>query len=193
MSAQESTFDKYIYVDEISDFKFTKIPYSLDPKKVIFNNPATIVYWPDGSKTVVKCGNGDIYDREKGFAMCVLKRLYGDKFHVMLKKYVPQEDSQEKNSSKNITDESSNVQKIKRIDLELIFDSYEDAKNVLFTLVDLIKKYGFAYVSDLYNLINISYTYSDTKRGWHNLTRATITPTRDGYVLSLPGCQFKEN
>ena len=60
------------------------------PKKVIFNDPATIVYWPDGSKTVVKCGNGDVYDREKGFAMCVLKRLYGDKFHSILKKHIPQ-------------------------------------------------------------------------------------------------------
>lgn len=98
MASQESTFDRYFYIDEISDFKFTKNTYSLTPKKVIFNDPATIVYWQDGSKTVVKCGNGDIYDREKGFAMCVLKRLYGDKFHAMLKKYVMQENSQEQNN-----------------------------------------------------------------------------------------------
>lgn len=188
MAAQESTFDQYFYIDEISDFKFTKIPYSLAPKKVIFNDPATIVYWEDGSKTVVKCGNGDIYDREKGFAMCVLKRLYGDKFHAMLKKHVPQEE----NGSMPSADKSSNVKKIKRVDFELIFDNYEDAKNVRFALVDIIKTYGFIRVSDLYDLINISCTYSDTKRGWYNLDRATITPTRDGYVLSLPGYQFKD-
>lgn len=110
MASQESVFDQYFYIDEISDFKFTKIPYSLAPKKVIFNDPATIVYWPDGSKTVVKCSNGDIYDREKGFTMCVLKRLYGDKFHAMLKKYIPQEEK----DSTTIADEPSNAQKNSR-------------------------------------------------------------------------------
>ncbi|MDY4815008.1 MAG: hypothetical protein SO274_05410 [Turicibacter bilis] len=180
MAAHESVFDQYFYVDETDDFKFTKTICSLSPKKVIFNDPATIVYWLDGSKTVVKCSNGDVYDREKGFAMCVLKRLYGDKLHAMLKKYVQQEDAQEKNSSTTITDESSNVI------FELIFDYYEDAKTVLFTLIELIKNYGFAYVSDLYDLINSISTYEDTKRGWYDLTSADIKHTSDGYVLDLP-------
>lgn len=188
MAMQESTFDQYCYVDEISDFKFTKITYSLAPKKVIFNDPATIVYWPDGSKTVVKCSNGDIYDCEKGFAMCVLKRLYGNKFHAMLKKHVPQE----KNDSMPVTDESSNVTKIKWLDFELIFDCYEDAKTVLFDLIELIKNYGSASVSDLYDLINSSSTYEDTKCGWYDLTSAEIKYAHNGYALILPGFQFKE-
>lgn len=78
------------FVDEIDSISFFTFKDLWIPKKVIFNDPATIVYWPDGSKTVVKCGNGDVYDREKGFAMCVLKRLYGDKFHSILKKHIPQ-------------------------------------------------------------------------------------------------------
>lgn len=45
--------------------------------KVIFNPPATIIYWSDRTKTVVKCGDGDYFDREKGFAMAVCKKLYG--------------------------------------------------------------------------------------------------------------------
>lgn len=45
--------------------------------KVIFNNPATIVYWADGSKTVVKRRNGDRYDKEKGLAMAIVKKLMG--------------------------------------------------------------------------------------------------------------------
>ena len=44
--------------------------------RVIFNPPATIVYWKDGSKTVVKT-HGEDFDEEKGFAMAVVKRLYG--------------------------------------------------------------------------------------------------------------------
>ena len=46
-------------------------------KKVIFNDPATIVMWNDGTKTVVKCGTGDDFDPEKGVAMCVVKKTIG--------------------------------------------------------------------------------------------------------------------
>ena len=45
--------------------------------KVIFNDPATIVFWKDGTKTVVKCGENDIYDPEKGLAMAVAKKFLG--------------------------------------------------------------------------------------------------------------------
>lgn len=46
-------------------------------KNVIFNDPATIVMWSDGTKTVVKCGENDIFDPEKGIAMCCMKKLLG--------------------------------------------------------------------------------------------------------------------
>ncbi len=35
---------------------------SITPKKVIFNNPATIVFWNDGSKTVSKASKDDTFD-----------------------------------------------------------------------------------------------------------------------------------
>lgn len=47
-------------------------------KKVIFNPPATVVYWSDGSKTVVKCNVKDNFDPEKGLAMAVAKRCAGN-------------------------------------------------------------------------------------------------------------------
>lgn len=47
-------------------------------KKVIFNEPAAIIMWNDGSKTVVKCQPGDTYDPEKGFVMAYLKKLLGN-------------------------------------------------------------------------------------------------------------------
>lgn len=47
--------------------------------KVIFSNPATIVFWSDGEKTVVKCQNGEAYDPEKGLAMAISKRALGNK------------------------------------------------------------------------------------------------------------------
>lgn len=48
----------------------------LSIKKIIFNGPATVVMWTDGTKTVVKCREGDKYDCEKGiFAACAKKLL----------------------------------------------------------------------------------------------------------------------
>lgn len=56
-------------------------------KKVIFNNPATIIIWADKSKTVVKCMDGDEWDPEKGFVMAYLTKLIGQKqLHAALKK-----------------------------------------------------------------------------------------------------------
>lgn len=56
-------------------------------KKVIFNAPATIVIWKDGSKTVVTCQKGDKYDPEKGLALCFMKKALGNKgnFNNILK------------------------------------------------------------------------------------------------------------
>lgn len=47
-------------------------------KRVIFNPPATIVYWSDCTKTVVKCNVNDIFDPEKGLAMAIAKRCAGN-------------------------------------------------------------------------------------------------------------------
>ena len=38
-------------------------------KQVIFNDPATIIVWKDGHKTVVKCEKGDTYNKEFGLAL----------------------------------------------------------------------------------------------------------------------------
>ena len=62
-------------------------------KKVKFNPPATIVFWTDDTKTVVKC-KGEDYDPEKGLAMCISKKFLGDKgnYYEVFKKWLPKED-----------------------------------------------------------------------------------------------------
>lgn len=64
-----------------------------EPTQVIFNAPATIVYWCDGSRTVVKCQPGDVYDKEKGLAMCYMKKLCGNNgsFNKILKEWIKDE------------------------------------------------------------------------------------------------------
>lgn len=46
---------------------------------VIFNPPATIVFWSDHTKTVVKCDTSlEKYDPEKGLAMAISRKMLGD-------------------------------------------------------------------------------------------------------------------
>lgn len=59
-------------------------------KDVKFSDPATIVFWTDGTKTVVKCRKGDKFDPEKGIAMACAKKLLGneDGYHKDIEKYL---------------------------------------------------------------------------------------------------------
>lgn len=73
-------------------------------KDVIFNDPATIVYWVDGTKTVVKAHN-EKFDPEKGLAMAICKRFLGSNksganFNNIFKKWLPEQN--ESNSDTNI-------------------------------------------------------------------------------------------
>lgn len=47
-------------------------------KNVILNDPAVIVIWEDGTKTVVKA-QGEEFDPEKGLAMAISKKAFGNK------------------------------------------------------------------------------------------------------------------
>lgn len=62
---------------------------SVSIRKVIFNDPATVVLWSDGTKTVVKCGPEDSFDMEKGLAMAIVKKMAGNdnSFHKVFKQY----------------------------------------------------------------------------------------------------------
>ena len=81
-----------LYVDKYDKtgiaFKNGK-PAGLEIEKVIFNEPATIILWNDGTKTVVKAQN-EPFDKEKGFVMACLKRILGNDntFNKEIKKWV---------------------------------------------------------------------------------------------------------
>lgn len=52
---------------------------SFEVKDILVNGPATIVFWKDGTKTVVKCGPEDMHDLEKAVAMCFMKKALGSR------------------------------------------------------------------------------------------------------------------
>lgn len=59
-----------------------KKPVSFDVKEVIYNDPAVVVYWMDGTKTVATAQNEE-YDPEKGLAICFAKKALGNNYKGM--------------------------------------------------------------------------------------------------------------
>lgn len=59
-------------------------------KDVMFRYPATIVFWEDGTKTVVKCQDDDIFTEEMGLAMAICKKAFGNtgKYNDVFRKHV---------------------------------------------------------------------------------------------------------
>lgn len=88
---------KTLLAKEILNSMYGVSKFSID--KVIFNDPATIVLWTDGTKTVVKAQDGDMYDPEKGLAMAISKKALGNKGNYCneLKKWLPKEEEEKAN------------------------------------------------------------------------------------------------
>ena len=107
MNFLNSNFEvnKYCYNDVMAARDFLNSIYGISSshipeiKNVIFNDPATIVFWEDGTKTVVKCQDGDEFDPEKGLAMAIAKKAYGNKGNYCnkLKKWLPKEEQVDTN------------------------------------------------------------------------------------------------
>lgn len=106
-----SEFDPHTYVtlrDKIdSNRKAISMAamMQIDPKsaikKVVFNDPATIVFWTDGTKTVVKqqkCDKKKKFDPEKGLAMAIAKKALGNQGNYFneIRKWVDTYDSKKK-------------------------------------------------------------------------------------------------
>lgn len=53
--------------------------------KVVINVPATVVFWSDGTKTVVKCHDREVFDSEKGVAMAIAKKFLPKQYKRELK------------------------------------------------------------------------------------------------------------
>lgn len=71
MGPKDTTFAEFcrrIYWGTITPVK---------PTKILIQGTATIIWWSDGTKTIVKCQKGDKMDPEKGIAMCVMKKFMG--------------------------------------------------------------------------------------------------------------------
>ena len=61
--------------------------------KVVYSPPATIVFWKDGSKTVVKCSENDAFDPLVGIAFALMRKVYGKEYRK-IEKYAKEYEKQ---------------------------------------------------------------------------------------------------
>lgn len=69
---------------------------------------------------------------------------------------------------------------------EIILPTRREAEEVLNFLFDLLTRYDTVSISDLYELVGETGQFTDEKWGWNDLTGASVTRVRDGYLLNLP-------
>ena len=70
---------------------------------------------------------------------------------------------------------------------EVIFESRAKAEEIWLAVNDVIDKYGYATVSDVYDLVDANSNYLDTKYGWASgLTDELIVSTDDGWIIDFP-------
>ncbi len=67
--------------------------FGISIKDVRFSPPATIVFWSDNTKTVVKAQSGEEFDAEKGLMACIIKRITGNtgRYNELFKKYIKED------------------------------------------------------------------------------------------------------
>lgn len=77
---QEKVYNAYF------GYKYKNLP---EVKEVLYHKPATIIFWKDGTKTVVKAQNKEKYDKEKGFVMAYLKKILGNEgnYYEVIKRW----------------------------------------------------------------------------------------------------------
>lgn len=75
----------FVYLDECKDLKEVYI------KEVRYQNPATIVFWSDGTKTVSKTHAGDEYSPEAGLVLCILKKTQGKTLRGLFEAWIPEQ------------------------------------------------------------------------------------------------------
>ena len=89
--------------------------------EVIFNEEGktTILIWADGEKTVVRCGEGETFDRYTGFMAAICKRMFGGTttakklMNSLDKKYQAQKRAEEEEKLKAQREEEAKAAKAK--------------------------------------------------------------------------------
>lgn len=68
----------------------------------------------------------------------------------------------------------------------MVFSSRGDANKVLTPLKEIARKYEYATVMDLYDLVGMTGNFSYDHLGWYDLSEVHVLKVSEGYKLDLP-------
>lgn len=69
---------------------------------------------------------------------------------------------------------------------DIIYETRAEAESVRRQMLDVIERYGFVTVSDMYEMAGLTAPYTGNGYGWVNIRTAESVRVRDGYILKLP-------
>lgn len=52
------------------------------PRKIIFNDPVSVVFWQDGTKTIVRRTKGEKFNKYTAFTAALAKKIFGNNTRV---------------------------------------------------------------------------------------------------------------
>ena len=209
-STCDSVIDKYVAVDiAVTNDLYDRMRLTI--KDVIFNPPATIIFWMDGTKTVVKDQGEVFYDPEKGMAMAVAKKAFGNQgnYYNQFAKYLDIYEKKQEDESinsyantvlNNLLDKFKNSltktnyntipnEKRTKIDTTIVFRHRNNALVALSNLEDIFDRYGVVSVGDLYDEAGIKSDYTSSRFGWKDydaIHSAKVIKVKGGYMIDLP-------
>lgn len=74
-----------------------------------------------------------------------------------------------------------------RFDYEVLtFETRGEAEAIRDGMDDVIERYGFVTVADMYDMAQLTAPFTANKYGWTNIRNAEVVRSRDGYVIKLP-------
>lgn len=122
----------------------TKAPYHYIPvaykvKRIIYNDPATIVFWSDNTKTVVKRGPTETFNKYTAFCAALAKKMYGNNSRVN-KIVNGGEDQTSKNYTKNLTERILHLRYKQHMSVANIASKLDISKEMVSGIIQANKK-----------------------------------------------------
>ncbi len=171
ISAKVFTCDELPSVDtkkneKKEEKKTVYIPHAYRVKRIIYNDPATIVFWNDGTKTVVKRGEKETFNKYTAFCAALAKKMYGNNSQV--NKIVNSGlDETEKRAQKSTAKKVEEKKPVKREIRVNLAHSEENWNNLIrkvttrFTNQDIPEKMVPSYVSAIKTYYELNKTIRD--------------------------------
>lgn len=70
--------------------------------------------------------------------------------------------------------------------MDLVFQSREEADNVLTVMLDILDRYDKVSVADMNELSGLHSTHVDVKWGWTDLRGVDVRQIREGFIIDFP-------